>query len=126
VIRDADPSADILCRDDDQWRGGRRNESGGHDGPYRSEMRKSEIATASPVRVQCQRWVMLLTINVGSHLKFFFFGGVGWVTISRRSSFYLPLAGPRDLHMFVRQNMEWVYPFLENPLGLHSFNEIDR
>ena len=63
---------------------------------------KSEIATASPVRVQCQqRWVMLLTLNVGSHLNLFF-KIFFWVTISRRSSFYLPLAGPRDPHTFVR------------------------
>ena len=71
MIRDADPSADILCRGGDRWRGGRQNELA--DAPNQSEKRKSEIATASPVRVQCQqRWVMLLTLNVRLHLNFFF------------------------------------------------------
>jgi len=66
---------------------------------------------------------MLLTLNVGFAPQFFL-GHIGHDFASK--FILLTLAGPRDLHMFVRRNMEWVYPLLKYPLDLHSFNEIDQ
>ena len=42
------------------------------------------------------------------------------------SLYLLMLAGPRDLHMFVRRNMEWVYPFNKQYilLILHTFMKL--